>query len=108
MSSRYYDEIDMRAYENMKSIEKCMKDKRTEALRNIQQLSFAMIELGLYLNNQPECERALDLFDKVKCMHEDARKKFESEFGPLNYERANTKKDGWSWISEPWPWEGED
>lgn len=100
MSNNCYEKMDVR--------KKCMKDRRKEALRKVQQLNFAMIELGLYLNNQPECEKALDLYDKVKCMYQDAKERYETEFGPLNYEGVNTKKDGWSWINEPWPWEGED
>lgn len=80
---------------------------RTATLRKVQQLNFAMIELALYLNNQPKCEEALDLYEKVRCMHDDAKQRFEENFGPLTYEGVNTKQDGWSWIEGPWPWEGE-
>lgn len=80
---------------------------RTAALRKIQQLNFAMIELGLYLNTHPECEEALALFDKVQCMHASAKAKYEECYGPLTYEGVNTEKDGWSWVKGPWPWEGE-
>ncbi len=81
---------------------------KTKALRRIQQLNFAMIELGLYLDNQPDCEEALALFDKVQCLHADAKEKYEDVYGPLTYEGVKTKKDGWSWINDPWPWKGED
>ena len=81
--------------------------ERAAALRKLQQLNFAMIELALYLNNQPKCEEALTLYDKVRCMYADAKVRFEECFGPLTYEGVNTRKDGWSWIAGPWPWEGE-
>lgn len=81
--------------------------ERAEALRKIQQLNFAMIELGLFLNNQPDCEEALALYDKVKRMYDDMREKYELCYGPLSYEGINTEKDRWSWIAGPWPWEGE-
>lgn len=84
------------------------RENKTKTLRRIQQLNFAMIELGLYLNNQPDCEEALALFDKVKCLHDDAKAKYEEAYGPLTYEGVKTKKDGWSWINDPWPWKGED
>lgn len=81
--------------------------EKAKLLRKIQQLNFAMIELGLFLNNQPTCEEALALYDKVKCMHDDAKAQFEELYGPLTLEGVNTKKDGWSWMKGPWPWEGE-
>lgn len=84
-----------------------MSDK-TKLLREIQQLDFAMIELGLYLNNQPQCEEALVRFDEVQRMYVGAKEEFENRFGPLTFHGVNTRKDGWSWIHDPWPWEGED
>jgi len=83
------------------------RTERIELLRQIQELNFAMIELGLYLNNQPDCENALDLYEKVSCLHADAKEKYEYAYGPLTYEGVDTKRDGWSWINGPWPWEGE-
>lgn len=81
---------------------------KNDLLRQIQQLNFAMIELGLYLNNQPECRNALELYDKVREDYLCTRKEYEERFGPLTYDGVNTMGDGWSWINDPWPWEGED
>ena len=81
---------------------------KTSLLRNIQQLNFAMIELALYLNNQKECEDALALYERVRMMHADAKRRYEECYGPLTYEGVDTEKDGWSWIDGPWPWEGEE
>lgn len=81
--------------------------ERAKLLRKIQQLNFAMIELALYLNNHTDCEEALELYDKVQRLHAEAKEKYEENYGPLTYEGINTKKDGWSWLEEPWPWEGE-
>ncbi len=79
---------------------------RSELLKQIQQLNFMMIELGLYLNNQPECGEALQLYDKARADYLKARKEYEEQFGPLTYDGVNTKFDGWSWLNGPWPWEG--
>ncbi len=80
---------------------------KIDALRKVQELKFAMIELALYLNTHPCDENALDLYGKVQLMHEAAKEKYEECYGPLTYEGVNTKKDGWSWVKGPWPWEGE-
>ncbi|MDO4544521.1 MAG: spore coat protein CotJB [Bacillota bacterium] len=81
---------------------------RTELLRKIQQLNFTMIELGLYLNNQPDCCEAQALFDKTRDQYQAARAEYEDCYGPLTYSGVDTCEDGWSWINGPWPWEGED
>lgn len=84
-----------------------MSSDRVAALRKVQELYFAMIELALYLNTHPCDEDALALYGKVQMMHSSAKAKYEECYGPLNYEGVNTEKDGWSWVKGPWPWEGE-
>ncbi|MDO5415055.1 MAG: spore coat protein CotJB [Bacillota bacterium] len=80
---------------------------RTKALRRVQELNFAMIELGLYLNTHPCDENALMLYERVQLMHGAAKAKYEECYGPLSYEGVIPEKDGWSWVHGPWPWEGE-
>ena len=80
---------------------------KAAALRNVQELNFAMIELALYLNTHPCDEDALALYGKVQMMHAGAKIEFEDMYGPLSYEGVDTEKDGWSWVKGPWPWEGE-
>lgn len=82
--------------------------KRKEMLEKVQQLNFVMIDVGLYLNNQPDCPAALALYDKYQALHEQAKKEYEDAFGPLTCSGVNVERDGWSWIKKPWPWEVED
>ncbi|MBR1993868.1 MAG: spore coat protein CotJB, partial [Firmicutes bacterium] len=42
---------------------------KKEALRKVQELHFAMIELALFLNTHPCDEEALALYGKVQMMH---------------------------------------
>ncbi|MEG0830043.1 MAG: spore coat protein CotJB [Anaerovoracaceae bacterium] len=81
--------------------------KRREMMRNIQELDFVIIDIGLYLNNQPECEKALALFAKYQELQRCAKAEYEKEFGPLNYAGVDVN-GGWSWIEKPWPWEVEE
>lgn len=80
---------------------------RNDMIRQIQQLNFAMIELGLFLNNQPECQNALAMFDRLRLMYINMRNEYENLYGPLTYDGVNAERDGWSWMKGPWPWEGE-
>ena len=47
---------------------------KNDMLRMIQQLNFTMIELGLFLNNQPDCQNALALYERTRLMYIDARR----------------------------------
>ncbi|MCQ4637651.1 spore coat protein CotJB [Anaerovorax odorimutans] len=82
--------------------------RRTEMLKKVQQLNFVMIDVGLYLNNQPDSPAALALFNKYQALHAQAKKEYEEAYGPLTYNGIDAEKDGWSWINKPWPWEVED
>ena len=81
---------------------------RNDLLKKIQQLNFAMIDTGLYLNNQPDCKEALALYDRIRMAYLCAKKEYEDQYGPLTYDGVNTKHDGWSWLHGPWPWNGEE
>lgn len=83
-------------------------NNRHTMMKKVQQTSFAMIEAGLYLNNQPDSPAALELFRQSQESYRKARQEYEEMYGPLTYDGVNTAKDGWSWIQGPWPWEVED
>ena len=81
---------------------------RTEMLKKVQKLNFVMIDVGLYLNNQPDSPAALALFKKYQELHRQAKMDYEAAYGPLCYDGINAEKDGWSWLQKPWPWEVEE
>lgn len=83
------------------------RNNRAEMLRRVQQMNFVMIDVGLFLNNQPENRAALELFGKYQALYAKAKREFEDLFGPLNYEGIRAS-DGWTWLQEPWPWEVEE
>ena len=80
---------------------------RSELLMLIRQLNFMMIESGLFLNNQSNCQEALEAFSDYQRQHAQAKAEYERYYGPLTYEGINVERDGWSWINGPWPWEVE-
>jgi len=77
-------------------------------LRRVQEMNFGMIETGLFLDNQPEHQEALQSFEYFRCNYDQAKTEYENNYGPLTYDGVNTNRDGWSWVCGPWPWEGED
>ena len=81
---------------------------RHEMMMKVQQLNFVLIDIGLYLNNQPDCQAAMALFAKYQQLYAQALSEYEECYGPLTYQGINVERDGWSWIEKPWPWEVED
>ncbi|MBR3840840.1 MAG: spore coat protein CotJB [Erysipelotrichales bacterium] len=76
--------------------------KKQDALLKLQMLSFAVIEISLYLDAYPDCQEALGYRNQLLEMYEKERAMYVKEYGPLSicdegdYER---------YVNEPWPWE---
>ncbi len=80
--------------------------EREELLRCIDTTSFAIDDVALYLDTHPKDKAALEYYEKVNTLRQQAVKEYTTHFGPLTIDDVNTK-NMWSWIQEPWPWEME-
>lgn len=80
-----------------------MKEK---LLSEIRALSFALVETNLYLDSYPESTEALAYFRRVRDELRQKTEAYEKAYGPLTAMGA-TAKDGWDWVTTPWPWESE-
>lgn len=73
--------------------------------KEIQEISFAMDELRLYLDVHSDNTEALKLFDDYMKKRAELVAEYTKECGPIYSYFINTEK-GWSWINGPMPWEG--
>jgi len=76
-----------------------------DALRRLQEVQFALIELQLYLDMNPDDLRAVHQYN---CLSDDlARLKHEVEMqrGPLMQYGFSKSPSRWVWTRTPWPWE---
>ena len=80
---------------------------RDEMLKRLSILDFMLIDLGLYLNINPEDTHALAIFSRVSEDAEKLRNTYESTFSPLIMRHQTSAGDSWKWINDPWPWEAE-
>ena len=80
---------------------------REMLLKTINEVSFAVDDIKLYLDTHPEDEKALAYYrDKVMVRNE-ALKEYASCFGPLTIDTADDNCGrSWEWVMQPWPWEG--
>lgn len=92
---------------------------RQELLKEINEASFAVNDITLYLDTHPTDEQALAYFTEMMGKRKAAMKEYESQFEPLiidcvnpntnNSTQSETEYAGkthWTWADGPLPWEG--
>lgn len=80
---------------------------RGAMLQQVNQAGFAMVDANLYLDTHPCDTEAIAYYNEMREAYRSVKEAFEAHFGPL---RASGNADTayWSWVSDPWPWEGGD
>ncbi len=73
-------------------------------LHELQALSFAISELGLYLDTHPEDQEALSLFRQYVQLYEQGVQQYQKLYGPLTI-TASGQGSGFDWVKGPWPWD---
>lgn len=74
------------------------------ALVMIQELSFAIQELALYLDTHQDDAEALELYRRYQELYNTQRMEYAQKYGPLSHmDPVNTEK--YTWLNDPWPWE---
>ncbi len=77
-----------------------------ELMEYIRSVNFAMIELALFLDTQPENDCASDAYQEYRKSFQKAVSLYEKKFEPLTI--YGVKDDNyWTWGNEPWPWQKE-
>ena len=85
---------------NSRQMTKC------QLMDTINQSSFAVDEMILYLDTHPDDADAMAYFQKQACVRRAAMKEYAARFGPLNVDSVDdTCSDTWEWMKQPWPWE---
>lgn len=79
-------------------------NRQAEMLTNIDALTFAMIDINLYLDVHPKNKKLIKEFNKIQKQKHELLMEYEREFGPLLV--TNSRNDNyWAWVENPWPWE---
>ena len=79
-------------------------NNQAESLTYIDSLCFACIDLNLYLDNFPDNQDLVNLFNQYVEEKERAIKEYEKKYGPIFIDSA-ADKNKWTWNKSPWPWE---
>ena len=80
---------------------------REQLLNMVNEVSFAVDDIKLYLDTHPEDEEALAFFKENVRIRNEALKKYADQYGPLTIDTGDdTCSRQWDWVMQPWPWEG--
>ena len=76
-----------------------------QLLTVIDQASFAMDDVLLYLDTHP-CDRAaLNYYQYAAKMRQNAMDTYSANYGPLTVDQVRSDQY-WTWVQGRWPWEG--
>lgn len=79
---------------------------RKKLMQYIEEVSFAMDDLILYLDTHPKDQNALNYYEKLRVLRQQAVNSYTDNFGPLTFRNVKNCND-WAWVNQPWPWEME-
>ena len=75
-----------------------------DLMRMINEASFALDDILLFLDTHPEDAAAMQYYQNVAAMRRNAMNAYQNQFGPLMVD--DVRGNRWDWVTEKWPWEG--
>ena len=91
-------------YKNFKPKKINAYSEQQKMLLRIQELDFIINDLNLYLDVYPNDMKCYEIFKKYCLELESLKNKYEEKYQVL--ELINDTKGKYTWIDEPWPWDG--
>ena len=82
------------------------KNDRQKLLLKIMENSFYAHELNLYLDNFPNDQEKIKLYNIYNEKTSQLIDKYNKEYEPLCLYNNDLNEVPWSWEESPWPWEG--
>ena len=76
-----------------------------EMIKKLQEISFTLVELNLYLDTHPDCQQALTLYNTYAQQQKELREEYYKNYGTLLNFGNMPAGDSFQWVNSPWPWE---
>lgn len=80
-------------------------NKQAEMLTSIDALTFALLDMNLYLDIFPKDEEIINLYSHYNTQNKQLKEEYENMYGPLTTSSNATSKKPWAWNDKPWPWD---
>lgn len=71
----------------------------------INEISFTIVDISLYLDTHPNDTDALAFFNHYNEERQKALALYSAHFSPLTMNNI-LDENYWKWATDPWPWEG--
>lgn len=86
----------------------CDNNERKKLMSEINKVSFAVMEMVLYLDTHPYDKEAIRFFNHYSKLRNELLDEYSKKFTPLTVDTAtDCKNDGaWDWALEVLPWRG--
>lgn len=94
-------------YKNYQPQKLIPNNEQAELLLNVDQITFFLHEIRLYLDVYPNDSKMIKLFNDYQKMAEDSIKAYEIKYGPI-CSSSKSSLNNYSWESYNWPWEMEE
>ena len=80
--------------------------QREMLLKKINEVSFAVDDILLFLDTHPDCQEALDFYRQNVAIRKESLSEYARLYGPLTIDTADDScSRSWEWIQQPFPWE---
>ena len=73
--------------------------------KRVYEYGFALDDVILFLDTHPHDQEALAYYQQMREAYQKAYREYVEKIGPLQLTDVDPEK-GWSWLDNPWPWEG--
>ena len=81
---------------------------KEKLMNRINEVSFAVNDVLLYLDTHPCCEEAISFYQECEQERQKLLKEYAQCYGPLTVDAAlESGGDTWKWVQQPFPWETE-
>ena len=81
-------------------------NEQAELLTNIDSYGFALNDLKLYLDVHPDDRKYISLYNEYVREYQKNIMEYTRKFGNMESNNIN-ESNKWTWVSEPWPWQGD-
>jgi spore coat protein JB len=80
-------------------------NEQAEMLTYIDALCFACVDLGLYLDVNPDDKDAIELYNVYRTNLGEYMLMYQNKYGPITKTSDSLNAYPWKWNDSPWPWE---
>lgn len=80
---------------------------QAQLMDRINEVSFAVNDMQLYLDTHPTCERGMRFMREKLAERQMLLAEYARRFGPLTIDSADLSDNTWQWMEQPFPWQQE-